>query len=98
MKKISNNIRSQVFTIAHFIKSAFNSFSEALKAAWTIIKMNCKRKVSFTFRKANGEIRKAVGIATGKLETIEKGFVKFRELKADGSEQWRSFKIKTLIF
>ena len=98
MKKISNKVRSQVFSVAHSIKSNFNSFSEALKASWRIIKMNCNWSVEFTFLKKNGELRRAIGTATGKLETIKKGYVRFREQKEDGSETWKSFRVANLIF
>lgn len=58
--------KSRLFRIAHSIlkRSQAGSFSEALRMAWKAIKIYAKMlvgEVVFTFRKANGEIRRAVG-------------------------------------
>lgn len=90
-------LHKTVFQIAHIIKSVFQSFSEALKAAWKIAKMNFGRTVTIKFVKSNGEVRTATAKGTGNLETIKKGFVRFIELLSDGSTQYRSFRIEKLI-
>lgn len=57
-------MKSLLFKIAHTVKSKFNSFSEALKYAWKVIKLRMKMKkgiVSFRFKKVDGSIREAVG-------------------------------------
>lgn len=58
--------KSKLFRIAHSIlkRTQVGSFSEALRLAWKAIKIYAGMlmgEVTFTFRKANGEIRKAVG-------------------------------------
>lgn len=58
--------KSKLFRIAHSIlkRAQVNSFSEALRLAWKAIKIYAGMlvgEVSFTFRKANGEVREAVG-------------------------------------
>lgn len=90
-------LHKTVFQVAHIIKSAFETFGEALKAAWKIAKMNFGRTVTVKFVKSNGEIRTATAKGTGNLETIKKGFVRFIELLNDGSTQYRSFRIEKLI-
>ena len=57
-------MKSLLFKIAHTVKSSLNSFSEALKYAWKVIKLRMKMKkgiVSFRFKKVDGSIREAVG-------------------------------------
>ncbi len=58
--------KSKLFRIAHSILKRANvgSFSEALRLAWKAVKIYAGMlvgEVKFTFRKANGEIREAVG-------------------------------------
>ncbi len=56
--------KSQLFKLAHSIKSQFESFSQALKQAWVVLKLRArmaKRYVSFKYRKVDGSIREAVG-------------------------------------
>lgn len=58
--------KSKLFKIAHSIikRGKATDFSTALKMAWKAIKVYTKMlvgKAEFTFRKANGEIRKAIG-------------------------------------
>lgn len=56
-------MKSLLFKIAHTVKAKFNSFSEALKYAWKVIKLRMKMKkgiVSFRFKKVDGSIREAV--------------------------------------
>lgn len=90
-------MKKQVMTIAHQIKGLFNSFAEALKAAWIIVKLNMGFSVRIAFAKDTGEIREALAIATGSLSTIEKGYIRFVEQVSEGRTQWRSFKIGRII-
>lgn len=56
--------KSKLFKIAHAIKSQFESFAEALRQAWKVIKLTVKMKssyVAFKYRKVDGSIREAVG-------------------------------------
>ena len=63
--KFTNKLRSQVFTLAHFIRTQFETFSQALKRAWKVIKLKLSLRtqsiVSFSFKKANGTVREAKG-------------------------------------
>lgn len=91
-------MKSKVFTLAHAIKSNFQSFSDALKAAWKIIKLTLSRQTEIKFAKKSGEIRKALALKIINLEdTIDRGFARFIEINSDGEEQFRSFKIERLI-
>lgn len=91
------NLKSKVFTIAHQIKAQFKNFSQALKAAWKIAKMHFGKNVTIEFAKNSGEVRTASVLAIGSLETLKKGFVRFVEMKADNTNQWRSFRLERLI-
>lgn len=91
-------MKSEVFKLAHQIKSFFRSFSEALRAAWMMVKAKAGRLVRFTFAKETGEVREADAIGGGSLDTCTKGFFRFVEKTAEGAEQWRSFRIERLIF
>ena len=56
--------KSQLFKLAHSIKSQFESFSQALKQAWVVLKLRVKMAtsyVSFKYRKVDGTIREALG-------------------------------------
>ena len=90
--------KSQVFTIAHQIRKYFSNFSQALKAAWRIVKIYAGRPTLIQFAKSSSELRKAKAIAAGSLKTITKGYVRFVELVENGLTQWRSFKIANLVF
>ena len=70
--KFTNNIKSQIFTLAHAIKNANPalSFSESLKLAWKATKLKMLLRlgeVEFTFLKKNGEVRKAKGTTSPNL-------------------------------
>ena len=95
MKK---SIQSIVFTLAHKIKTFFSSFGDALRAAWILGKLNLGRAVEFSFAKSTGEVREAKAVAVGSLATLDKGFFRFVELKADGETQWRSARLERMIF
>ena len=94
---MTTSIKSIVFQIAHTIKNRCKSFSQALRTAWIIAKMHFGKTVEFGFRKTDGEYRFATGVETGSLETLERGFVRFKELLDDGTTQWRSFKVGRVL-
>lgn len=51
-------------SIAHAVKSQFETFADALRHAWRVIKMYKRMKtqdVSFSFKKVDGSIREAIG-------------------------------------
>ncbi len=85
-------------TIAHKIKRLFTTFSDALKAAWMIVKLYLGKATKITFAKDTGELRTAKAIAIGTLSTIEKGYLRFIEMIGEGQTQWRSFRIGRLVF
>ena len=86
-------LKSKVFTIAHQIKSLFSNWSNALKAAWRIAKIFYGIPTDIIFaKKSTGELREAKAIALGSLKTISKGYCRFIERLADGSEKWKSFR------
>ena len=89
--------KRKLFNLAHFIKCNFGSFSQALKAAWKIIKLQLGKAVTITFAKSGGEVRDARAIACSSLETVfTKGFLRFVE-QVPGGTQWRSFRIERMI-
>lgn len=68
--------KSQLMSAAHvmFRKGDFKTFGEALKQAWKAYKIKARMAVDvveFTFKKANGEIRKAVGTLAKFMFTYE---------------------------
>lgn len=96
-------MKSLLFKIAHKVKLKFNSFSEALKYAWKVIKLRMKMKkgiVSFRFKKVDGSIREAVGTlpttpqGNGTREPNLKVFTYFDIEKND----YRCSRIDALIF
>lgn len=107
MMKMKVN-KSKLFKVAYAIlrKAQASTFSEALKAAWKAMKVYTSMltgKVEFTFRKVNGEIRKAVGTLYN-LDYIATGSGIQSDKNADVICFWdcdknafRSFKASTLI-
>ena len=97
------DMKTELFKIAHSIKEKFNSFGEALKSAWRVIKMKIKMKkgnVSFKFVKKDGSIREAVG--TLNVDYTHKGsksknysVFNYFDLESNG---WRSFQVHGLIY
>ncbi len=87
-------------------KGIFGTFSEALRKAWKIEKMKKALragKLEFSFRKDNGEIRKAVGTLNSEMFTYEVksaevtpklDVVKYWDLEAEG---FRSFRIERAL-
>lgn len=100
--------KSKLFKIAHAIlrKGQVETFSQALKAAWKAVKIYTRMlvgTVEFTFRKVNGEIRKAVG-TLHELYYTAKGTGTSNDNNADvicfwdvEKQAFRSFKSVTLI-
>ncbi len=92
-------LTSQALKLAHEIYNQFKTWRDALRAAWKIILIKAGRATEVTFTKeSTGELRTAKAIAISSLKTIEKGFVRFVEQVSEGRTQWRSFKLKNLIF
>lgn len=82
------------------------SFAEALKKAWQAYKIKAQMMVGvakFAFRKANGEVRKAVGTLSGNLFHYEsKGTGRANHARTIcywdlEKRAFRSFNIETLI-
>lgn len=90
-------IRSKVLSIAHQIKANFETWGQAQKAAWMIVKLNLSIEQEIAFVTKEGVIREAKALFAPNLETIEKGFVRFIEWVSEGVEQWRSFRIERLL-
>lgn len=100
--------KSKLFKIAHaiFRKGQVATWSQALSAAWKAIKVYTKMlygNVEFTFRKVNGEIRKAIGTLHD-IDYVAKGTGNHSESNADVICFWdveknafRSFKSVTLL-
>lgn len=100
--------KSKLFKIAHAIikKGEASSFSEALKSAWKAIRVYSRMlvgKVSFTFKKVNGEIRNAIGTlynldyvrkTTGEGDSKNADVICFWDCE---KQAFRSFKAATLI-
>ncbi|MDE6007717.1 MAG: SH3 beta-barrel fold-containing protein [Muribaculaceae bacterium] len=107
MMKMKVN-KSKLFKIAHAIlrKAQVSTWSEALKAAWKAMKVYTRMltgRVEFTFRKVNGEVRKAVGTLYD-LNYVAKGSGGNADKNADvicfwdcEKQSFRSFKAITLI-
>lgn len=77
--------KSKLFKLAHAIRSQFDSFSEALRQSWKVLRLKlqmAKREVKFQYRKVDGSIRDAVGTldyevkGTGKPSPVD-SFVYF---------------------
>lgn len=100
--------KSKLFKIAHTIirKGQVATWSQALKAAWKAMKvytMMLVGNVEFTFKKVNGEIRKAVGTLHN-VDYVSKGTGKDTEKNIDvicfwdvEKQAFRSFKSVTLL-
>jgi len=90
-----------------FKKGIFKTFSEALKAAWAkwnVVTKLLDGRVSFTFRKANGEIREAIGTTNGQLFDYAATGNNYRKELPDvipyfdlEKDSWRAFRIERLM-
>ncbi len=77
-------MKSKVFKLAHKIKNQFNTWSEALTAAWKkvkIVKSLQNGVFSFMFIKKNGEVRKAIG-------TLDASFYDVTNIKNSYKSKW----------
>lgn len=95
-------MKSRLFYLAHTVKSHFNTFSEALTYAWSVIKFQwslCLGIVKFKYLKKDGSVRQA----TGTLCDVPKaagsrpknyGVVTYFDLDA---QEYRSFQSHSLI-
>lgn len=94
-------MKSLLFKIAHTVKSKFNSFSEALKYAWKVIKLRMKMKkgiVSFRFKKVDGSIREAVGTLPATPQGSGKPNLKVFTYFDVEKNDYRCSRIDALIF
>ena len=102
-KQKQSNMKTKLFKMAWAIVANFNSFAEALKAAWKAIKLSSKMKssvVSFSFKKIDGSIRKAIGTlkdvpATLGVREPNHSVLTYFDVEANA---WRSAKIENLLF
>lgn len=96
--------KSKLFHIAHSIKHQFNSFADALRKAWQVLKLRAKMKskvVSFKFKKVDGSIREAIGTLRadmlpkikGTSNKVNHSVMAYYDVQANG---FRSFKIENL--
>jgi len=95
-------MKTKLFKMAWAIVGKFNSFAEALTAAWKAIKLAAQMKkcvVSFSFTKIDGSIRKAIGTLKDVPETSGKessnAVLTYFDLEANA---WRSAKIELINF
>jgi len=91
------DMKRNVFKIAHQIKGNFATWSDALKAAWKLIKIATGYEVAITYAKATGELREAIAQGIGKLDTLVKGFFRYQEI-IEGEMQWRSCRLERMVF
>lgn len=98
--------KSKLFHIAHSIKHQFNSFADALRKAWVIIKLRARMKkqiVSFKFKKVDGSIREAKGTLRAdllpeiKVTSNKKNHSVMAYFDVD-AQVFRSFKVENLIY
>ena len=92
-------MKTKVFKTAwHLFKLGFfTSFGKALMAAYKIVRIYIGKPTNISYVKAEtGEIRDALAIKSGSLDTIEKGFVRYVEQIGDQFE-WRSFRVSNMV-
>lgn len=109
MKNTKSNInkRNLFQTAWNFFKQGlFNSFANALQAAWKRIKLisNLRHGIAyFSYLKASGEVRQAIGTLAGsnfsytnKTENhnTKSDVIKYWDIN---SKAWRSFRIERLL-
>lgn len=95
-------MKRRVMLTAWQVADKFNSFAEALSYAWSVIKLQVQLligTVSFSYKKVDGSIRKAIGTLDVKYDrkggTSSKGVFVYYDLDAQG---FRSAKLENLIF
>jgi hypothetical protein len=95
MKTISSKAMTTAWSF--FRLGFFQSFRVALKAAWSILKIQAGIATDITYVKNDtGEIRNARALQVGTLSTLVEGFVRYME-EINGRFQWRSFRIANLV-
>lgn len=90
-------MNQKVFKIAHQIKEFFDNWSNALRAAWKIVKLFFGKITTLNFVKESGELRKATALAVASLQTLPYGFFRFVE-QIEGGTQWRSCRLERMVF
>lgn len=96
-------MKTRLFKTAHAIKALFSSFSEALKYAWKVIRLSIEMKkgnVSFSFKKVDGSIRKAIGTLKDVPATFgvkETNYSVFTYFDVEANS-YRCSRIENLIF
>lgn len=97
-------MKTRLFRIAWSIVGQFDSFADALKMAWKIVKLQfelCLGVVCFKYRKVDGSIRQAKGTldnvpaVKGTDKAKNWGNICYYDIDANG---WRSFRAENLIF
>lgn len=95
-------MKRQVMLMAWSVAEKFATFAEALKYAWSVVKLRFSMllgNVNFKYRKVDGSIREAVGTLAKVPETkggsAAKGVFVYFDVVAGG---WRSAKVENLIF
>lgn len=96
-------MKTKLFKMAWATVSKFNSFAEALTAAWKVTKLASKMKqgvVSFAFKKIDGSIRKAIGTlkdipATLGFKAVNYSVFTYFDIEANA---YRCAKVENLIF
>jgi len=96
-------MKRRVFLTAWQVADKFNSFAEALSYAWSVIKLQIQLligSVTFSYKKVDGSIRKAVGTLDVKYERktdkpSNKGMFSYWDIEAAA---WRGCLVQNLIF
>ena len=96
-------MKTTLFKIAHSIKSEFETFGQALKYAWRIVKLRIAMMsgvVSFSYTKKDGSTRPAKGTLNIDYERKSDrkpnyGIFTYFDVDADG---WRSCNVMSLLF
>lgn len=105
-QKVKNTMREVMQLVHQFIRKNGMSLSEALKTAWTNIKLKAAMKtriVKFYFVKVSGEIREAYGsLADSVIPTIEGNSNRRQNDSCQiyydtEKESWRCFKKANLL-
>ncbi|WP_094570750.1 SH3 beta-barrel fold-containing protein [Mucilaginibacter xinganensis] len=99
-------MKKRLFNIAWAVRKQFNTFSEALKHSWKVVKLQwalcIEAVVNFKYKKVDGSIREAKGsneslnyTPSEKPKNTNFGVLVYFDLEACG---FRSCKIENLIF
>jgi len=98
-------MKRRLFNIAWAVRKQFATFSEALKHAWKVIKLqyqlSTRTLVNFTYKKVDGSIRDAVGTLLsvpapkGGERKVNDGLLTYFDLQQN---DWRCARVENLIF